>query len=107
MTTPLPRLAITSCPSAEVATRLARALVDEHLAACVTVLPGARSTYRWAGAVEEAEELVCVIKTCADRVDALRARLPALHPYEVPELVVMEITDGLPAYLAWVVAATR
>jgi periplasmic divalent cation tolerance protein len=107
MTTPAPRLALTSCPTTEVAQRLARALVDERLAACVTVLPGARSTYRWEGHVEEADELVCLIKTSADRVDALRARLPALHPYAVPELVVIEITGGLPAYLAWVAAETR
>jgi periplasmic divalent cation tolerance protein len=95
-------LAMTSCPDAEVAQRIARALVEERLAACVTQLPGARSTYWWRGAIEEAQEVVCLVKTTRDRLDALRARLVSLHPYEVPELVVLDVTDGLPAYLAWV-----
>jgi periplasmic divalent cation tolerance protein len=99
-------LAITSCPDSAVATALARALVEEKLAACVTRMPGARSVYRWQGNIEEADEVVCFIKTTSERVDELRTRLVALHPYEVPELIVLDITGGLPAYLAWIAAET-
>jgi periplasmic divalent cation tolerance protein len=100
-------VALTSCPSEEVARRISRALVEERLAACVTILPTGRSTYRWQGAIEEADELLCVIKTTADRIEALRERLPALHPYEVPELIVLDVAGGLPAYLAWLKRETR
>ena len=99
-------LAITSCPDAETARRLSRALIEERLAACVTQLPGARSVFRWEGGVQEAEEVVCFIKTTSERVADLRHRLPLLHPYELPELVVLDVTDGLPAYLDWIVTET-
>jgi periplasmic divalent cation tolerance protein len=100
-------LVLTSCPNQEVATAISDALVAERLAACVTVLPGARSTYRWKGEVTSDDELVCLIKTSADRIDALLGRLPALHPYEVPEALVLPIERGLVAYLSWVIAETR
>ena len=102
-----PRLVVTSVPSAKVADALAHALVTEKLAACVTRLAGARSTYVWKGELCTEDELVCLIKTTADRVDALLARLPALHPYEVPEALVLEVSSGLPPYLAWLMASTR
>lgn len=91
-----------TCPGADVAARIARALVEERLAACVNVLPGVRSVYRWQGAVEEADEVLLVAKTTRAALPALRARLPALHPYELPELVAVEVADGLPAYLRWI-----
>src|SRR5262245_35605965 len=68
------------------AERIARALVEERLAACVNVVPGVVSVYRWKGVVERENELLLVIKTLADRVDALKARLLELHPYELPEV---------------------
>jgi periplasmic divalent cation tolerance protein len=80
---------------------LARTLVDERLAACVNVLPGVRSYFRWRGAVDTAEELLLVVKTTSDRVPALTARLTALHPYEVPEVLQLPVAGGLPAFLGW------
>ena len=84
------------------ADRLADALVGERLAACVTLLPGAQSVYRWEGRVERAEEVQLLVKTTRARFPALRERLVELHPYDVPELLALEAVDGLPAYLDWV-----
>ncbi|MEI7443992.1 MAG: divalent-cation tolerance protein CutA [Burkholderiales bacterium] len=95
-------IVLTTVPDAACADRIARALVDERLAACVTALGPARSTYRWQGAVESAEELPLLIKTTADAWPALRERLRALHPYEVPEMLAWRAADGWPAYLDWV-----
>ena len=99
-------LAYSTCPDAASAEAVARALVDERLAACVNQLPGLRSTYRWQGQVEQAEEVLLLIKTTADRLDAMTARLRELHPYELPELIAVEVRAGLPAYLDWVAAET-
>ena len=93
-------------PDAERATSLARALVDEGLAACVNVVPGVRSIYRWEGKVEEADEVLCLIKTRAEIFDRLRRRVAELHPYDVPEILSFAVDDGSPAYLDWVRAAT-
>ena len=83
------------------AAELARALVEEHLAACVNVLPAMTSIYRWKGGVEQDQERQIIIKTTRARVDALAARLRKLHPYEVPEFLVIGVSDGSDAYLAW------
>lgn len=99
-------LAYSACPDAATAERIARALVEERLAACVNRLPGVQSIYRWQGEVEQADEVLLLIKTTADRLPALTARLHALHPYELPELVAVEVRAGLPAYLDWVAAQT-
>ena len=88
------------------ADRIADALVGEGLAACVTLLPGAQSVYRWEGRVERGEEVQLLIKTSRAAFAALRERLCALHPYEVPELVACDLVDGLPAYLDWIVRGT-
>ena len=80
---------------------LAMALVEEHLAACVNVLPPMRSIYRWEGTVEQASEFQLVIKTRSDRVEAIKDRLGNLHPYEVPELLVLSIAGGADSYLQW------
>ena len=87
-------LCLSTCPDADTAQRIADALVDERLAACVNLLPGVRSTYRWQGQVERAEEVLLLVKTT-------RERLPDLHPYELPELLAVEAA-GLPAYLDWI-----
>ena len=87
--------------SAEDAARLARALVERRLAACVNVVPGVRSVYRWKGQVEEEDERLLVIKTRRDRFEALREALAALHPYELPEAIVLPIEAGHAPYLAW------
>jgi len=80
----------------------ARALVDERLAACVNVLPEMRSVYVWKGSVEHAAERQIVMKTTRGRVDALAARVASLHPYDVPELIVLDVAGGSEAYLRWV-----
>ena len=80
---------------------LARALVEERLAACVNVLPPMQSVYRWEGKVEQAREHQLIIKTLTSRVDALKRRFSELHPYDVPELLVLTVTDGAESYLRW------
>lgn len=89
-------------PDAAHAETVARVLVDEQLAACVNLLPACRSVYHWQGRREEASEVPLLIKTRADAYPALEARLLALHPYEVPEIVALPVSGGLPAYLTWV-----
>ena len=95
-----------ACPDDASASSIAAALVDERLAACVNVLPGMRSVYRWQGAVEHATEALLVIKTTDDRIEALGARLQQLHPYELPELIAVEAVGGLDPYLRWVAQQT-
>jgi len=94
-------VALSSVATAEDAERIARALVERRLAACVNVVPGVVSHYRWKGELCRDEERLLVIKTRAERVGELRAALVELHPYEVPELVALEISAGLEPYLAW------
>ena len=85
----------------------ARTLVDERLAACVNVLPAMVSVYRWKGQVEQDREQQIVIKTTADQLSALEARVRELHAYELPEVVVITADEGSAAYLAWVEEAVR
>jgi periplasmic divalent cation tolerance protein len=84
------------------AVTLGRTLVEEGLAACVNVLPPMESVYRWQGSVHQDAERQLVIKTRAERLDALQARLKMLHPYEVPEFLVLPVSAGSPSYLEWV-----
>lgn len=95
-------LALTALPPELDAGAFARALLDARLVACVSMLPGARSVYRWQGRIEESTETIALLKTRADRVPLLREYLTSYHPYEVPELLVFPASDGLPAYLEWV-----
>lgn len=95
-------LCFCTCPDAASARTLAEALVGESLAACVNRLPGVESTYRWQGEVTTGSEELLLIKTTAPRFEALRARLLALHPYELPELVAVPIERGHAPYLDWV-----
>jgi len=82
--------------------RIAQALVDERLAACVNRVPGLVSTYRWEGRVQKADECLLLIKTTGARFEAVRERIKALHPYELPEIVALPITAGSPEYLNWI-----
>lgn len=91
-----------TCPDVASAERIAEALVNEQLAACVNRLPGVRSTYRWQGVLTTDDEQLLLIKTRSGSFDALRARLLALHPYETPELIAVPVTHGHDAYLDWV-----
>ena len=100
-------LCLCTCPDAACADTIATALVEERLAACVNQLPGLQSVYRWEGKVERAEEVLLLIKTTRDRLPALTARVQALHPYELPELIAVEAAGGLAPYLAWVAEQTR
>ncbi|HZH43868.1 MAG TPA: divalent-cation tolerance protein CutA [Lysobacter sp.] len=106
MPDPAVRLVFSTCPDAASADALARALVEERLAACVNRIAGVRSTYRWQGQVEDADEVLLLIKTVDAKLPALTERLRALHPYELPELVAVEAAGGLPPYLQWVIEQT-
>jgi len=86
---------------------LARAVVEERLCACVNVVPGVRSFFMWQGKVDVADEQLLVIKTTADACELLQDRLAALHPYDVPEVIVLPVAAGLPAYLSWVMASVQ
>lgn len=97
---------LTSFPDAETARRIASQLVEERLAACVSLLPGAESIYRWQGAVETAAEVLALIKTRANLHDQLADRLRELHPYEVPELLALRPEQVDPAYRQWLLAET-
>lgn len=101
-----PVLAFSSVPSAAVAASISSALVEARLAACVSTLPGVTSTYRWQGKVETAAELMLVVKTHTEAMDAVSEMVQRLHPYDVPELVAVPIEAGLPAYLQWMVDET-
>ena len=96
-----------TAPNREQATTLARALVDERLAACVNIVAGVRSVYAWEGKTHEDDEVLCLIKTRPELFEALTARIHALHPYEVPEILAFEVADGSADYLAWLQASTR
>lgn len=90
-----------TAPSRDAARTLARALVEEQLAACCNIIDRVESIYRWEGSVEEASEVLVVIKTTAERFEALKERALALHPYDLPELIALPIAAGSPAYLDW------
>lgn len=96
-----------SCPDMQTADAVAHALVDERLAACVQRLPGVHSTYRWQGRVERSDEVLLQIKTTTERLAALIARVQALHPHELPEVIAVEASGGLAPYLDWVAEQTR
>ena len=98
-------LCLTTCPDEASAQAIADALVEERLAACVNRLAGVHSTYRWKGEVCREPEHMLLIKTTGGRLEAVKQRVLALHPYELPELIVVETASGHAAYLDWVVAS--
>jgi periplasmic divalent cation tolerance protein len=100
-----PIVVLVTAPSADGAATIARTLVEEHLAACVNIVPGIRSIYRWEGQVAEDPEWLLVIKTECRRFGELEARVRALHPYSVPEVIAVEIVEGSKPYLDWLVGA--
>lgn len=97
-------MVLCNVPDAALAQQIAEALVGEQLAACVNIMAPCRSVYRWQGKLENASEVPLQIKTTAAAYPALQARLLQLHPYEVPEIIVLPLVAGLPAYLTWVAA---
>jgi periplasmic divalent cation tolerance protein len=97
---------LTTAPDEGSAGKLARILVEEGLAACVNVIPGVRSIYRWEGALQDDSEVVLVIKSQQNRSQALAARIKDLHPYELPEVLVLPVSGGSAAYLDWIATET-
>jgi periplasmic divalent cation tolerance protein len=92
---------LTTCDSEEQAGRIARHLVEQRVAACVNIIPAMRSVYRWKEKVEDAAELLLVIKSRRDLFARLRAEIEKNHSYEVPEVIAMPVVDGSEAYLGW------
>jgi periplasmic divalent cation tolerance protein len=95
-------LALSTFPDEETARRIARQLVTENFAACANILPAIDSIYRWQGKIENGREVIVFFKTPDNRRAAFQEKLRALHPYEVPEIIFIPVTAGLPEYLRWV-----
>ncbi|SRR5581483_5069077 len=90
-----------TCASQEEAKKLAHALVEKRLAACVNMIPAIRSVYRWKDSIEEEEEILLLIKTSRALIEELRAEIERLHSYEVPEVIALQVVDGSERYLTW------
>ena len=99
-------LVLTNLPDRAAAERLADALIEKRVAACVNILAPCRSVYRWQGAVQRDDEHPMLIKTTEERYAALESAIRAGHPYELPEIIALPVERGLPAYLEWVAAET-
>lgn len=100
-------LVMVTAPSEEVARRIARAVVEEGLSACCNIVPGMRSVYMWKGKLCDEGEVLCLIKTRAALFDRLKERILELHPYEVPEIIAVNIEAGYKKYLEWIEEVTR
>lgn len=100
-------LVLSNMPDTATAETIARALVECRIAACVNILPAVRSVYRWQGAIEEAAEVTVFIKTSDDRYAEVEKTIKELHPYQVPEVIALPVSAGLPTYLQWVLAETE
>jgi len=100
-------IVLSTCPDEATAQRIADALVGERLAACVNRIAGAVSTYRWKGEVQRDSEQLLIIKTTHEHFDVLRDRIVALHPYELPEVIAVDVATGLDRYLAWIDSETH
>jgi periplasmic divalent cation tolerance protein len=104
---PAVRIVLTTTANPDEARRLAHTLIEEQLAACVTLLPAVESIYRWQGKIESSAETLLLIKTGLDQLPALESRLHALHSYEVPEFLVLDVESAGHPYLAWLEACLR
>jgi periplasmic divalent cation tolerance protein len=99
------QIVLSTCADREQAERIAHHLVEQHLAACVNILPGVQSIYRWQGAVESAAEVLLLIKTSSARSQDVQSTIASLHSYEVPEFLILPVLGGSDAYLAWLGAS--
>ena len=97
-----PVVVLVTGPDRATLASIGRTLVNEHLVACINLLEGMTSIYRWRDEVWEEDEVLGIIKSTTERVEELKARIEELHPYEVPEIVVLSVVDGLDEYLDWV-----
>jgi periplasmic divalent cation tolerance protein len=107
MSDPQILMVMSNAPNKESAHALARALVEAKLAACVNILAGVQSVYRWQGKIEQAEEVTLLIKTTHQNYAKLQQTMVSAHPYDVPELIALPITEGYAPYLQWVAAETN
>ena len=92
---------LTTCESADQASKLARHLVEQRLAACVNIIPDIASVYRWKDEIEDAREILLIVKSRRELVDRVRAEIEKRHSYEIPEVLAIPVVDGSEAYLAW------
>jgi periplasmic divalent cation tolerance protein len=99
------RVVLVTAPDRAIAERLVRTLVEEGLVACGNIVPAITSIYGWQGQIEQADEVLIILKTAEGNVSRLTQRVPRLHPYEVPEVLVLPVIEGHPAYLDWVLGA--
>jgi periplasmic divalent cation tolerance protein len=100
-------LVLTNFPDEAGAKELAEKLIDDRLAACINILQGCTSFYRWQGLIEMTNEIPVLIKTTVEHYDAVEQTIKAIHPYELPEILAVPIDNGLPAYLQWVIDETN
>ncbi|MDD1626492.1 MAG: divalent-cation tolerance protein CutA [Methylococcaceae bacterium] len=96
------QITLCTCPDKDTAEKIARLLVNDKLAACVNILPGITSVYRWHEQVESAQEHLLLIKANKSRYQAIETTIKKHHPYELPEIIAVPIEDGLPEYLHWI-----
>jgi len=99
------QVVLCTAPDAETAETIATALVTDRLAACVNILPGVTSVYRWQGKIERDAELLLLIKTAAGSWSRLEQRIRSLHPYELPEIIAVPIQTGQENYLEWITSS--
>lgn len=106
MSTPY-SIAITTCPNSEVATQLAKAIVEQKLAACVNILPAIQSIYQWQGQIESETESLLIIKTMHNKLEPLQNFILRNHPYDVPEFISLGIESGSKPYLDWIMQSLK
>ena len=96
-------IVLISAPSEEDGAEIGKKIVEERLAACCNIVPAVRSLYWWKGELCDESEALCIFKTRAENFELIKARVVELHPYELPEIIAVDITDGLSPYLSWVI----
>jgi periplasmic divalent cation tolerance protein len=101
------QIILSTCADREQAERIAHRLLEQHLAACINILPGVQSIYRWQGSVESAAEVLLLIKTSAALSGEVQSTIASLHSYEVPEFLVLPVSGGSEPYLAWLESSLR
>jgi periplasmic divalent cation tolerance protein len=101
------QIVLSTCPDRDQAERIADRLLEQRLAACINILPGVQSFYRWQGSIESASEVLLLIKTRSALISEVQATIASLHSYDVPEFLVLSVSGGSEGYLAWLEASLR